>query len=82
MASLRIWSHLDWVNNVGYAYGNFHYNPAHMIAVSLFLLRPGTSTAWVANLSAANLKKVQKCDLQNTKIPFQDSGFDRAARHT
>ena len=34
-----IWSHLDWVNNVGYAHGNFHYNPAHMIAVSLFLLR-------------------------------------------
>ena len=31
-----IWSHLDWVNNVGYAYGNFHYNPAHMVAVSLF----------------------------------------------
>ena len=28
-----IFSHLDWVNNVGYAYGNFHYNPAHMIAI-------------------------------------------------
>ena len=36
MLSYGIWSHLDWVNNVGYAYGNFHYNPAHMIAVSLF----------------------------------------------
>ncbi len=31
-----IFSHLDWVSNVGYAYGNFHYNPAHMIAVSFF----------------------------------------------
>ncbi|WP_112320702.1 photosynthetic reaction center subunit L [Oceanibium sediminis] len=31
-----IWTHLDWVSNVGYNYGNFHYNPAHMIAVSLF----------------------------------------------
>ncbi len=31
-----IWTHLDWVSNVGYTYGNFHYNPAHMIAVSLF----------------------------------------------
>jgi photosynthetic reaction center L subunit len=31
-----IWSHVDWVNNTGYAYGNFHYNPAHMIAVSFF----------------------------------------------
>ncbi|MDJ0628134.1 MAG: photosynthetic reaction center subunit L [Rhodobacter sp.] len=31
-----IWSHLDWVSNTGYTYGNFHYNPAHMLAVSLF----------------------------------------------
>jgi photosynthetic reaction center L subunit len=31
-----IFSHLDWVSNVGYQYLNFHYNPAHMIAVSFF----------------------------------------------
>ena len=31
-----IWSHLDWVSNTGYTYGNFHYNPAHMIAVTFF----------------------------------------------
>ena len=31
-----IFSHLDWVNNVGYAYGNFHYTPVHMIAISFF----------------------------------------------
>jgi len=31
-----IFSHLDWVNNVGYAYGNFHYNPAHMVAITFF----------------------------------------------
>lgn len=31
-----IYSHLEWVNNVGYAYGNFHYNPAHMIAIAFF----------------------------------------------
>ena len=31
-----IWSHLDWVSYTGYLYGNFHYNPAHMIAVSFF----------------------------------------------
>ncbi len=31
-----IWTHLDWVSNVGYQYGNFHYNPAHMIAVTFF----------------------------------------------
>ena len=31
-----IFSHLEWVSNTGYKYLNFHYNPAHMIAVSLF----------------------------------------------
>ncbi len=31
-----IYSHLDWVSNVGYQYLHFHYNPAHMLAVSLF----------------------------------------------
>ncbi|MBK5912396.1 photosynthetic reaction center subunit L [Rhodothalassium salexigens] len=31
-----IMSHLDWVSNVGYQYLHFHYNPAHMIAVSFF----------------------------------------------
>ncbi len=31
-----IFSHLNWVSNVGYAYLNFHYNPAHMIAVTFF----------------------------------------------
>ena len=31
-----IWSHLDWVSNVGYQYLHFHYNPAHMLAVTLF----------------------------------------------
>ena len=31
-----IMSHLDWVSNTGYQYLHFHYNPAHMIAVTLF----------------------------------------------
>lgn len=29
-------SHLDWVSATGYKYGNFHYNPAHMIAITFF----------------------------------------------
>ena len=29
-------SHLDWVSNTGYQYLHFHYNPAHMIAVTCF----------------------------------------------
>jgi photosynthetic reaction center L subunit len=31
-----IWTHLDWVSNTGYTYGNFHYNPLHMIAITFF----------------------------------------------
>ncbi len=31
-----IMSHLDWVSNTGYQYLHFHYNPAHMVAVSCF----------------------------------------------
>ncbi len=28
--------HLDWVSNVGYQYLHFHYNPAHMLAITFF----------------------------------------------
>lgn len=31
-----ILSHLDWVSNVGYQFLHFHYNPAHMLAVTFF----------------------------------------------
>ncbi|MEM8970453.1 MAG: photosynthetic reaction center subunit L [Pseudomonadota bacterium] len=31
-----IFTHLNWVSHVGYTYGNFHYNPAHMIAITFF----------------------------------------------
>jgi len=31
-----IMSHLQWVWDTGYQYGNFHYNPAHMIAITFF----------------------------------------------
>jgi len=29
-------SHLDWVSNVGYQHLHFHYNPAHMLAITFF----------------------------------------------
>lgn len=31
-----IFTHLDWVSTTGYQFGNFHYNPAHMIAITFF----------------------------------------------
>jgi len=56
-----IFSHLDWVSNTGYTYGNFHYNPAHMIAVSFFFT---TCLALALHggliLSAANPAKGQE----------------------
>jgi photosynthetic reaction center L subunit len=53
-----IFSHLDWVSNVGYQYLHFHYNPAHMIAISFFF----TTTLALSMhggliLSASNPKK-------------------------
>ena len=41
-----IFSHLDWVSNTGYQYLHFHYNPAHMLAMSFFFtttLRAGAA---------------------------------------
>ena len=50
-----IFSHLDWVSNTGYTYGNFHYNPAHMIAVSFFFTNAlALSLHGALILSAAN----------------------------
>lgn len=31
-----IFSHLNWVWFTGYQYGNFHYNPLHMLAIAFF----------------------------------------------
>ncbi len=53
-----IMSHLDWVSNVGYQYLHFHYNPAHMVAVTFFfttVLALGLHGG--AILSGANPKK-------------------------
>ena len=53
-----IFSHLDWVSNVGYQYLHFHYNPAHMIAVSFFFTTTlALSLHGALVLSAANPRK-------------------------
>ena len=53
-----IFSHLDWVSNTGYTYGNLHYNPAHMLAVTFFFTT-GLALALHGSLilSAANPEK-------------------------
>jgi photosynthetic reaction center L subunit len=69
-----IFSHLDWVSNTGYAYGNFHYNPAHMIAITFFF----TTTLALALhggliLSATNPPKGQAVKTpEHENIYFRD----------
>lgn len=68
-----IFSHLDWVSNTGYTYVNFHYNPAHMIAVSFFFV---TCFALALHgsliLSAVNPKKGE-----TVKTPEAEDTFFR-----
>jgi photosynthetic reaction center L subunit len=68
-----IFSHLDWVSNTGYAYLHFHYNPAHMLAVTFFF----TTTFALALhggliLSAANPEKGEEM-----KTPDHEDTFFR-----
>ena len=69
-----IFSHLDWVSNVGYQYLHFHYNPAHMLAVSFFFTTTlALSLHGSLILSAANPPKgetVKGSDEEDTF--FQD----------
>jgi photosynthetic reaction center L subunit len=64
-----IFSHLDWVSNTGYQYLHFHYNPAHMLAVSFFFATTlALSLHGAVILSAANPKEgpVQTAEHENT----------------
>jgi len=66
-----IFSHLDWVSNVGYSYLHFHYNPAHMLAVTFFF----TTTLALALhgsliLSAANPEKGQEALMPDHEDTF------------
>ena len=65
-----IMSHLDWVSNTGYQYLHFHYNPAHMLAVSFFFATTfALSLHGALILSATNPKKgetVKTAEHENT----------------
>ena len=68
-----IFSHLEWVSNTGYKYLNFHYNPAHMIAVSFFFATTfALSLHGGLILSAANPVKGQ-----TVKTPEHEDTFFR-----
>ena len=65
-----IMSHLDWVSNTGYQYLHFHYNPAHMLAVTFFFTTAlALSMHGGLVLSAINPKKgepVKTAEHENT----------------
>ncbi len=67
-----IMSHLDWVSNTGYQYLHFHYNPAHMLAVSFFF----TTTLALAMHGGLILSAVNPKKGEDVKTPeFEDTFF-------
>ena len=68
-----IFSHLDWVSNTGYQYLHFHYNPAHMIAVSFFF----TTTFALALHGGLILSAVNPPKGEKVKHAEHEDGFFR-----
>ena len=68
-----IFSHLDWVSNTGYQYLHFHYNPAHMLAVSFFY----TTTLALALHGALVLSAVNPKEGETVKTPEYEDTFFR-----
>ena len=71
-----IMSHLDWVSNTGYQYLHFHYNPAHMLAVSFFFATTfALSLHGALILSSTNPapgETVKTAEHENTFFPRHD----------
>jgi photosynthetic reaction center L subunit len=68
-----IYSHLDWVSNVGYQYLHFHYNPAHMIAVTLFF----TTTLALALHAGLVLSAINPKQGESVKTAEHENTFFR-----
>ena len=80
-----ILSHLDWVSNTGYQYLHFHYNPAHMLAVTFFFTTVLALVVCMAALvlSAANPPKGDAGQDGRTRehvLPRHDRLVDRHVR--
>lgn len=68
-----IFSHLNWVSHVGYSYGNFHYNPAHMIAITFFF----TVTLALALHGGLILSAVNPQKGETVRTPDHENTFFR-----
>ncbi|MDE2080753.1 MAG: photosynthetic reaction center subunit L [Burkholderiales bacterium] len=68
-----IYSHLDWVSNVGYQYLHFHYNPLHMLAVSLFF----TTTLALSLHGSLILSAANPAPGERVKTPEHENAYFR-----
>jgi len=68
-----IFSHLDWVSNIGYQFLHFHYNPAHMIAVTFFF----TTTLALSLHGGLILSAVNPPKGEKVKGPEHEDSFFR-----
>jgi photosynthetic reaction center L subunit len=68
-----IFSHLNWVSNVGYQFGAFHYNPAHMIAITFFF----TVTLALALHGALILSATNPAKGEKVKSPEDENVYFR-----
>ncbi|MCA3629909.1 MAG: photosynthetic reaction center subunit L [Methylobacterium sp.] len=68
-----IFSHLQWVSNTGYQYLQFHYNPAHMIAITFFF----TTTLALALHGGLILSATNPAKGETVKTPEHENSFFR-----
>lgn len=68
-----IMSHLDWVSNTGYQYLHFHYNPAHMLAITFFF----TTTLALGMHGGAILSGSNPRKGQTVKSAYHENSFFR-----
>jgi hypothetical protein len=64
-----ILSHLDWVSNVGYQYLHFHYNPAHMLAITFFFTNAGAGHARWPDPVGTNPEEGEPVKTRSTRTP-------------
>ncbi len=76
-------AHLDWVSNAGYQYLHFHYNPAHMLAVtssSPTCSRSRCTARWCCRRQPGPGQAVKSAEHEN-RISRYDRLVHRHARH-
>ena len=66
-------THLDWVSDTGYQYAAFHYNPAHMIAITFFF----TTVLALALHGALILSATNPAKGERVKTPEHENTYFR-----